>query len=144
MIRYAASRVALACALATTVAASPAFAQSADGAPDHQTEGDDIVVTGRAGTTDQKKVDTSYAISTVSSQELQMRSPLGVVEALKQVYQLDRAKVVFQDVTINYAAAALASGKVHALLAVAPVTEKYLAKVRQFFQRKDAKEPRRS
>jgi hypothetical protein len=61
-----------------------------------------------------------------------------VVEALKQVYQLDRAKVVFQDVTINDAAAALASGKVHALLAVAPVTEKYLAKVRQFFQRKDA------
>jgi len=85
MIRYAASRIALACALATGVAASPAFAQSAEGAPDNQTEGDDIVVTGRAGTTDQKKVDTSYAISTVSSQELQMRSPLGVVEALKQV-----------------------------------------------------------
>ncbi|MEH2499786.1 TRAP-type uncharacterized transport system substrate-binding protein [Bradyrhizobium sp. AZCC 1678] len=56
------------------------------------------------------------------------------VEALKQVYQ-----VSFQDVAINDASAALASGKVHALLAVVPLTEKYLAKVRQFFQQERAK-----
>nr|WP_256467344.1 TAXI family TRAP transporter solute-binding subunit [Bradyrhizobium sp. 139] len=61
------------------------------------------------------------------------------VEALKQVYQFDRARVSFQDVAVNDAAAALASGKVHALLAVIPLTEKYLAKARQFFQQERAK-----
>jgi TRAP-type uncharacterized transport system substrate-binding protein len=61
------------------------------------------------------------------------------VEALKQVYQFDRAKVAFQDVAISDSAAALASGKIHALLVVIPLTEKYLAKVRQFFQRERAK-----
>ncbi|MGY3587570.1 TRAP-type uncharacterized transport system substrate-binding protein [Bradyrhizobium sp. USDA 4341] len=45
------------------------------------------------------------------------------VEALKQVYQFDRAKVTFQNVAINDAAASLASGKVHALLVVVPLTE---------------------
>jgi TRAP-type uncharacterized transport system substrate-binding protein len=53
-----------------------------------------------------------------------------VVEALKQVYQFDRANVTFQDVAITDAAAKLSSGQVHALLAVVPLTEKYLAKVR--------------
>ncbi|WP_190242147.1 TAXI family TRAP transporter solute-binding subunit [Bradyrhizobium algeriense] len=56
------------------------------------------------------------------------------VDALKQVYQLDRAKVIFQDVSIADGATAISSGRVHALLAVVPLTEKYLAKVRQFFQ----------
>jgi TRAP-type uncharacterized transport system substrate-binding protein len=62
-----------------------------------------------------------------------------VVAALKQVYQLDRAKVGFQDVAIADGGAALSSGQVHALLAVVPLTEKYLAKVRQFFQQAGAK-----
>ena len=61
------------------------------------------------------------------------------VEALKQVYQFDRAKIEFQDVAIADATAALSSGQVHALLAVVPLTEKYLAKVRQFFQKAGAK-----
>jgi TRAP-type uncharacterized transport system substrate-binding protein len=64
---------------------------------------------------------------------------LPVVEALKQVYQFDRAKVTFQDVAIADGAAKLSSGQVHALLAVVPLTERYLAKVRQFFQKNDAK-----
>jgi TRAP-type uncharacterized transport system substrate-binding protein len=64
---------------------------------------------------------------------------LPVVEALKQVYQFDRAKVTFQDVAIADGAAALSSGQVQALLAVVPLTEKYLAKVRQIFQRDGAK-----
>src|SRR5207247_10303675 len=55
------------------------------------------------------------------------------------VYQFDRAKVTVVDVAINDAPAALASGKVHALLIVIPLTEKYLAKVRQFFQQERAK-----
>ncbi|WOH74035.1 TAXI family TRAP transporter solute-binding subunit [Bradyrhizobium sp. NDS-1] len=62
-----------------------------------------------------------------------------VVEALKQVYQFDRAKVSFQDVAIAEAAAALSSGKVHALLAVVPLTEKYLAKAREMFQQNGGK-----
>jgi TRAP-type uncharacterized transport system substrate-binding protein len=61
------------------------------------------------------------------------------VEALKQVYPFDRAKVIFQDVSIADGATALSSGRVHALLAVVPLTEKYLAKVRQFFQQERAK-----
>jgi hypothetical protein len=61
------------------------------------------------------------------------------VEALKQIYQFDRAKVQFQDVAIADAAPALSSGRVQALLAVVPLIEKYLAKVRQFFQQAGAK-----
>jgi TRAP-type uncharacterized transport system substrate-binding protein len=61
------------------------------------------------------------------------------VDALKQVYQFDRAKVRFQDVAITDAAAALSSGQVHALLAVVPLTEKYLSKVRQFLQKPGVK-----
>jgi TRAP-type uncharacterized transport system substrate-binding protein len=57
-----------------------------------------------------------------------------VVEALRQVYQFDRAKVRFQDVAVADGGAAMSSGQVHALLAVVPLTEKYLAKIRQFFQ----------
>jgi len=55
------------------------------------------------------------------------------------VYQFDRAKVTLQNVAVNDAAASLASGKVHALLAVVPLTEKYLAKVKQFFRQERAK-----
>lgn len=61
------------------------------------------------------------------------------VEALKQVYLFDRANVRFKDVAIGEGASALLSGQVHALLVVVPLTEKYLAKVRQFFQPNGAK-----
>jgi TRAP-type uncharacterized transport system substrate-binding protein len=62
-----------------------------------------------------------------------------VVEALKQVYQFDRAKVGFQDVAIADGSAALGAGRVQALLAVIPLTETYLSKIRQFFQKQGAK-----
>jgi ABC-type amino acid transport substrate-binding protein len=39
-----------------------------------------------------------------------------VIEALKQVYQFDRANVRFKDVAIGEGTVALSSGKVHALL----------------------------
>ncbi|WP_375787790.1 TAXI family TRAP transporter solute-binding subunit [Bradyrhizobium sp. Pha-3] len=61
------------------------------------------------------------------------------VEALKQVYPFDRANVRFKDVAIGEGASALLSGQVHALFVVVPLTEKYLAKVRQFFQPSGAK-----
>lgn len=57
-----------------------------------------------------------------------------VVEALKQVYQFDRAKVRFQDLAIAKNDGAAPLGQDQAILAVAPLTEKYLAKVRQYFQ----------
>ncbi|MCK1715169.1 MULTISPECIES: TAXI family TRAP transporter solute-binding subunit [unclassified Bradyrhizobium] len=62
-----------------------------------------------------------------------------MVDALKQVYQFDRAKVRVQDVAIADGAAALSSGQVHVLLAVVPLTEKYLTKIRQLFQQAVAK-----
>ena len=82
--------------LAGTAIATPALAQhnaTADQAMPTQEEpdktrvadGDDIVVTGRAGTSHQRKVETSYAISTISDQDLRIRAPIGVAEALKQV-----------------------------------------------------------
>lgn len=61
------------------------------------------------------------------------------VEALKQVYPFDRTNVRFEDLTIGQGASALSSGRVHALLIVAPLTEKYLARIRQFFQQSGAK-----
>ncbi len=98
MLRTNVSRWALSCVLLAGAAfSSPVFAQSqagpkadtgADTSASHvhdATAGDAIVVTGRAGTGNQKKVDTSYAISTISNQDLQMRAPIGIAEALKQV-----------------------------------------------------------
>ncbi|MBT0670098.1 TonB-dependent receptor [Novosphingobium profundi] len=74
-------------ALAIALAAQPALAQSA--APQARTEtsngGDEIVVTGRAGNSEQRKVETSYAISTINEETLAMKSPRGVGEALKNV-----------------------------------------------------------
>ncbi|WBO21042.1 TonB-dependent receptor [Sphingomonas abietis] len=52
---------------------------------DPTSSGNDIIVTGRAGNTARRKVEASYAISTISAAELQMKSPRGVGEALKNV-----------------------------------------------------------
>lgn len=58
-----------------------------------------------------------------------------VVEALKLVYQFDRDKVRFQDLAIAKREGAAPLQQEQALLAVVPLTEKYLAKVRQYFQK---------
>ena len=75
--------------IALATAASPALAQDAN-APATATlaekQGDDdIVVTARAGNANQAKVEASYAISTISPEMLNMKSPIGVGEALKNV-----------------------------------------------------------
>ncbi|WP_213980483.1 TonB-dependent receptor [Sphingomonas sp. dw_22] len=62
--------------------AAPALAQ--DDTTPVQDNGE-IVVTARAGNTAQKKVEASYAISTISEEELKMKAPIGVAEALKNV-----------------------------------------------------------
>lgn len=48
-------------------------------------EGDEIVVTGRAGAGDRTKVDTSYAITTIDNDALRSRAPSSVAETLKSV-----------------------------------------------------------
>ena len=53
-----------------------------------------------------------------------------VVEALKREYDLDRAKVKFTDLNVGDIPQALKSKQVNALLVVMPVTEKYLAMLR--------------
>ncbi|ONF97032.1 TonB-dependent receptor [Sphingomonas jeddahensis] len=47
--------------------------------------GSEIIVTARAGNENQAKVEASYAISTISSEMLKMKAPIGVGEALKNV-----------------------------------------------------------
>jgi len=76
-------------ALLTGLMAAPAMA--ADEAPANPADAAaqeapvDIIITGRAGNTTQKKVEASYAISVISPEELQMKAPIGVAEALKNV-----------------------------------------------------------
>ena len=91
MIHSIARSAVFATLLAGTAITTPALAQQAAdpkaAEPDKTrvADGDDIVVTGRAGTSRQRKVETSYAISTISDQDLRVRAPIGVAEALKQV-----------------------------------------------------------
>lgn len=92
MYRIVVSRSALvAISLAGVLAVSPAIAQSDkkgadDAAPNTPlNDGDDIIVTGRAGNSEQRKVEASYAISTISDKDLRARAPIGVAETLKQV-----------------------------------------------------------
>jgi TRAP-type uncharacterized transport system substrate-binding protein len=60
-----------------------------------------------------------------------------VLAALAEVYQLDRAKVRFEDVTIDQGRSAFSSGKIQAILVVAPLTGKYLAAIKAFFQQRN-------
>jgi TRAP transporter TAXI family solute receptor len=58
-----------------------------------------------------------------------------VVEALKKEYDLDRAKVQFKDLTVGDVPQALKSKQVSALLVVMPISEKYLAMLRNLLPR---------
>jgi len=71
-------------------ASSTALAQSAPPAPAPdadapQDTGDQIVVTGRAGAGTRTKLETSYAITTISNDMLRSRAPSSVTETLKSV-----------------------------------------------------------
>lgn len=65
----------------------PALAADAGPAPaaDTPAANNDIIVTGRAGNTARRKVEASYAISTLSAADIQFKAPIGVGEALKNV-----------------------------------------------------------
>jgi TRAP transporter TAXI family solute receptor len=58
-----------------------------------------------------------------------------LVAAIVKVYDLDRAKVVFKDISPNDALQALQSKQIHALLVVMPVSEKYLGMLRDVLPR---------
>lgn len=60
-----------------------ALAQSAP--TEAPNEGEDIVVTGRAGSDSRTKLETSYAITTLSNEALKSRAPSSVTETLKSV-----------------------------------------------------------
>lgn len=72
MLFAAAASAALACAM-------PAFADDAA-----SNEVDELIVTARAGA-EQRKVEASYAITTVSEEKLRLQSPVSVAESLKNV-----------------------------------------------------------
>ena len=79
------SLLAVACA-----GAAPAWAQetaAADtGAQSAQSsQYDDIVVTGRAGTGERTKAETSYSITNIDEERLRLQAPTSVTEALKSV-----------------------------------------------------------
>jgi hypothetical protein len=69
----------------------------------------------------------------------QMNYP--VVEALKQEYDLERAKVQFKDLNLGDISQALKSKQVNALLVVMPIAEKYLAMLRALFPRNGKSNP---
>ena len=56
-----------------------------------------------------------------------------MVETLEREYELRHGKVVFRDLTIPEAEPALASKKIHALLVVTPLSEKYLSLIKGLF-----------
>jgi outer membrane receptor protein involved in Fe transport len=68
-----------ACAAGALSLALPAHAQEAS------TDVEELVVTGRAGGEAQRKVEASYAITTVSEEKLRLQSPPSVAEVLKNV-----------------------------------------------------------
>lgn len=87
-------RGAIRLALSLTVAASP-FAQAqqaADAAPatpaasqDRAVDLDKIVVTGRSGTRERSKAETSYSITRIEEDRLRLQAPTSVTEAMKSV-----------------------------------------------------------
>ncbi|WP_039996706.1 TonB-dependent receptor [Sphingomonas sanxanigenens] len=84
-------RLSLMGAVATIALVLPMSAQAQQApaanqaAPAPEDEGEELIVTARAGNAEQRKVEASYAISTISQEELIMKAPIGVGEALKNV-----------------------------------------------------------
>ncbi len=84
-IRGLASATALVLLASTS---SAALAQSGTGdtaAADAAAQGDEIIVTGRAGAGDRTRIETSYAVTSIDNDTLRSRAPSSVTEALKSV-----------------------------------------------------------
>ena len=76
-------KIALLAAASAAVLSLATAAHAADAADVSEVE--ELVVTGRAGTEGQKRIEASYAITTVSEDKLRMQSPPSVAEVLKNV-----------------------------------------------------------
>jgi catecholate siderophore receptor len=76
-------RAALLSAVAVSVLAFAASAHAADA--DDASTVEELVVTGRAGSEGQKKIEASYAITVVNEEKIRMQSPPSVAEVLKNV-----------------------------------------------------------
>jgi len=74
---------ALFCAVAASVLAAASSVHAADDAASAVVE--ELVVTGRAGSEGQKKIEASYAITVVNEEKIRMQSPPSVAEVLKNV-----------------------------------------------------------
>src|SRR5688572_3431081 len=70
--------------LAPVVLTLPLFANGAHAQDSESSSGDieTVVVTGRAGVEEVRKVEVSYAITTIGGESLRMDAPLGVADAL--------------------------------------------------------------
>jgi outer membrane cobalamin receptor len=77
-------RAALLSAVAVSVLAFAASAHAADAADDASTV-EELVVTGRAGSDGQKKIEASYAITVVTQEKIPMPSPPTVADVLTNV-----------------------------------------------------------
>ena len=64
-----------------------------------------------------------------------------LVQLLTKIYDLDRAKVRFKDLAVPDVQQAVRLKQVNALLVVVPMTEQYLAIVRNFFERNPKRKP---
>ncbi|MGK6354726.1 TonB-dependent receptor [Sphingomonas sp. DT-207] len=82
-ISQALTRVSVATLLLTVSA--PALAQAQESTPQATAEDEEVVVTGRAGAGERTKLDTSYAITTLSNETIRSRAPSSVTETLKSV-----------------------------------------------------------
>lgn len=76
------------CAGAACLAATSGWAQTAPapvGGEPASSEGDEIVVTGRAGSGERTKLGTSYSVTTLDDAAIRSRAPSSVTETLKSV-----------------------------------------------------------
>ena len=64
-----------------------------------------------------------------------------LIAAIVKAYDLDQAKTNFRDISPNDALPALRSKQIHALLAVMPISEKYLGVLRDVFPRSQKMKP---
>jgi outer membrane receptor protein involved in Fe transport len=72
-------------AICSTLALAALSGAHAQEASDGSAALEEVVVTGRAGVEDVRKVEVSYAITTISAESLRMDAPLGVADALGSV-----------------------------------------------------------
>jgi len=69
-------------AVAISTGASPSHAASADRA---DSQVDELIVTGRAGSLDRRRVEASYAITTLDEAALRLQAPMSTAEVFKAI-----------------------------------------------------------